>query len=79
MSRTACLNNMASYETLGELAVLLRLPDAALNASLLPKPVRTLLDSPVGQRLEETLRCFLENVGSLPLTAEALGIHRSSL
>ncbi|GAA2218954.1 hypothetical protein GCM10010360_40310 [Streptomyces nogalater] len=27
--------NMASYETLGELAVLLRLPDAALNESLL--------------------------------------------
>ncbi|GHB65665.1 transcriptional regulator [Streptomyces viridiviolaceus] len=73
------LKNMASYETLGELAVLLRLPDEALNASLLPKPVRILLNSPVGQRLEDTLRCFLENAGSIPRTAEALGIHRTSL
>jgi hypothetical protein len=73
------LKNMARYGTLGELAVLLRLPDAALNASLLPKPVRTLLESPVGQRLEETLRCFLENAGSIPRTSEALGIHRTSL
>ncbi|MEU7020461.1 helix-turn-helix domain-containing protein [Streptomyces sp. NPDC046203] len=32
-----------------------------------------------GSRLEETLRCFLENAGSVPKTAEALGVHRTSL
>ncbi|GGS76968.1 PucR family transcriptional regulator [Streptomyces cinerochromogenes] len=73
------LKGIGAWESLGELAVLLQLPDDALNPSLLPGPLRLLLDSPVGQRLEDTLRCFLENAGSVPRTAEALQIHRTSL
>ncbi|UFR00499.1 helix-turn-helix domain-containing protein [Streptomyces sp. Go40/10] len=73
------LKGIGAWESLGELAVLLQLPDHALNPSLLPGPLRLLLDSPVGQRLEDTLRCFLENAGSVPRTAEALQIHRTSL
>ncbi|MFI9584226.1 helix-turn-helix domain-containing protein [Streptomyces sp. NPDC052236] len=30
-------------------------------------------------RLRETLRCFREHAGSIPRTAEALQIHRTSL
>ncbi|MBQ1115996.1 CdaR family transcriptional regulator [Streptomyces sp. C3-3] len=72
---------VGEWEELREFAVLLQLPDHALNASLLPKPLRALLSAAGGQgpRLEETLRSFLEHAGSVPKTAEALQIHRTSL
>ncbi|MFH8490997.1 PucR family transcriptional regulator [Streptomyces longisporoflavus] len=73
------LKRVGDWEELGEFAVLLQLPDHALNDSLLPKPLRTLLEAAGGQRLEETLRSFLEHAGSIPRTAEALQIHRTSL
>lgn len=73
------LNSIGSWEELGEFAVLLKLPDHALNESLLPKPLRALLESSGRHRLESTLRCFLDHAGSIPRTAEALRIHRTSL
>ncbi|MFJ9446667.1 PucR family transcriptional regulator [Kitasatospora sp. NPDC101235] len=73
------LRGIGSWEELGELAVLLQLPDRALNESLLPKPLRALLESSGGHRLEATLRCFLDQAGSTSRTAEALRIHRTSL
>ncbi|MFJ6379303.1 PucR family transcriptional regulator [Kitasatospora sp. NPDC092039] len=73
------LEGIADWERLGEYAVFLQLPDSALNASLLPVPLRRLLDGGGNARLEETLRCFLENAGSVPKTAEALEVHRTSL
>ncbi|MFE7528310.1 PucR family transcriptional regulator [Kitasatospora sp. NPDC057542] len=73
------LKGIGSWEELGELAVLLQLPDRALNESLLPKPLRALLESSGGHRLEATLRCFLDQAGSTSRTAEALRIHRTSL
>ncbi|MEU1287958.1 helix-turn-helix domain-containing protein [Kitasatospora sp. NPDC005856] len=77
--RIPALKDIGAWEELGELAVLLQLPDRALNASLVPKPLRTLLESGGGHRLEETLRCFLDHAGSTTRTAEALRIHRTSL
>ncbi|MFF4382669.1 PucR family transcriptional regulator [Kitasatospora sp. NPDC001547] len=73
------LDGIGCWEDLGEFAVLLQLPDHALNESLLPKPLRALLESSGGHRLEATLRCFLNHAGSVPRTAEALRIHRTSL
>ncbi|MGW1161368.1 PucR family transcriptional regulator [Streptomyces sp. NPDC002519] len=73
------LRSVGVWSSLGEFAVLLQLPDHALEAGLLPKPLRALLESPSGSRLVETLRCFLEHAGSIPRTAEALQIHRTSL
>ncbi|MFE6870902.1 PucR family transcriptional regulator [Kitasatospora sp. NPDC057692] len=73
------LDGIGDWERLGEYAVLLQLPDSALNASLVPKPLRRLLDGGGHARLEETLRVFLENAGSVPRTAEALAVHRTSL
>jgi sugar diacid utilization regulator len=73
------LKGVGAWESLGELSVLLQVPDHALTPSLLPKPLRLLLESSVGPRLVETLRCFLEHAGSIPRTAEALQIHRTSL
>ncbi|WP_405752685.1 helix-turn-helix domain-containing protein [Streptomyces sp. NBC_00012] len=70
---------VGDWEELREFTVLLQLPDHALNASLLPKPLRALLAAAGGHRLEETLRSFLEHAGSVPRTAEALQIHRTSL
>ncbi|MEV7186556.1 helix-turn-helix domain-containing protein [Kitasatospora sp. NPDC093102] len=77
--RMPALKGIGSWEELGELAVLLQLPDRALNESLLPKPLRALLESSGGHRLETTLRCFLDQAGSTSRTAEALRIHRTSL
>ncbi|CAM5713776.1 MULTISPECIES: PucR family transcriptional regulator [Streptomyces] len=73
------LKGVGAWESLGELAVLLQVPDHALTPSLVPTPLHRLLDSPGGQRLVDTLRCFLEHAGSIPRTAEALQIHRTSL
>ncbi|MER6361736.1 helix-turn-helix domain-containing protein [Kitasatospora sp. NPDC001527] len=73
------LRGVGSWEELGEFAVLLQLPDRALNGSLVPKPLSALLDCANGPRLEATLRCFLDHAGSIPRTAEALEIHRTSL
>ncbi|MCE0448197.1 hypothetical protein LT493_44220 [Streptomyces tricolor] len=55
------------------------MPDHALNASLLPRPLRLLLDSPVDPRLEGTLRCFLEHAGSIPAHGGGLGSTAPSL
>ncbi|MET8541852.1 helix-turn-helix domain-containing protein, partial [Kitasatospora sp. NPDC004799] len=73
------LQGIGSWAELGEFAVLLQLPDRALTESLLPKPLRVLLESANGPRLEATLRCFLNHAGSIPRTAEELRIHRTSL
>ncbi|MFI2608924.1 PucR family transcriptional regulator [Kitasatospora sp. NPDC018619] len=73
------LEGTGDWERLGEYAVFLQLPETALDESLLPKPLRRLLDDAAGARLEETLRCFLENAGSVPRTAEAMELHRTSL
>ncbi|MFJ8852428.1 PucR family transcriptional regulator [Streptomyces sp. NPDC102437] len=56
--------------------MLLQLPE---HASLVPKPLRTLTEAHGGDRLRGTLRCFLEHAGSIPRTADTLGIHRTSL
>ncbi|GKQ34098.1 CdaR family transcriptional regulator [Streptomyces sp. A012304] len=77
--RLTHLKGVGIWDSLGELAVLLQVPDHALTPSLLPGPLRRLLDSTGGQRLEETLACFLEHAGSIPRTAEILQIHRTSL
>ncbi|WP_030691414.1 CdaR family transcriptional regulator [Streptomyces globisporus] len=77
--RLPTLKSAGDWELLGELAVLLQLPEHALNASLVPKPLRTLSGTHGGDRLRDTLRCFLEHAGSIPRTADALGIHRTSL
>ncbi|MEU1664314.1 helix-turn-helix domain-containing protein [Streptomyces sparsogenes] len=73
------LKGIGDWEELGEFAVLLQLPERSLNEALLPGPLRALLAAPGGNRLEDTLRCFLEHAGSIPRTAEALQIHRTSL
>ncbi|MGW3074330.1 PucR family transcriptional regulator, partial [Kitasatospora sp. NPDC001132] len=73
------LEGVGDWERLGEYTMFLQLPDSALNESLLPNPLRRLLDDGAGARLEETLRCFLENAGSVPRTAEVLELHRTSL
>ncbi|MFF8847277.1 PucR family transcriptional regulator [Streptomyces sp. NPDC015127] len=73
------LKGVGDWEELGEFGVLLQLPEHALNESLIPKPLRTLTEANGGPRLRDTLRCFLENAGSIPKTADALQLHRTSL
>jgi sugar diacid utilization regulator len=77
--RLPALKGVGDWEELGEFAVLLQLPEHALNESLIPKPLRTLTEASGDPRLRDTLRCFLENAGSIPRTADALQLHRTSL
>ncbi|MEV0504191.1 helix-turn-helix domain-containing protein, partial [Streptomyces spectabilis] len=77
--RLPSLKGVGDWDLLGEFAVLLQLPEHALNDSLVPKPLRTLNDAHGGERLRDTLRCFLEHAGSIPRTADALRLHRTSL
>jgi len=73
------LDGVASWDELGVLAVLLQLPASALTPALVPDAVRALLDHHRGTRLVETLRTFLDLAGSIPRTAAALHLHRTSL
>ncbi|MCN9244946.1 helix-turn-helix domain-containing protein [Streptomyces sp. RY43-2] len=77
--RVPSLKSIGDWDLLGELTVLLQLPEHALNASLVPKPLRTLTEVHGGDRLRDTLRCFLEHAGSISRTADALRLHRTSL
>nr|WP_244206758.1 PucR family transcriptional regulator [Streptomyces swartbergensis] len=73
------LKGLGDWAELGEFAVLLQLPEYALNAALRPQPLRALAEAHGGARLRDTLRCFLDNAGSIPRTADAPQLHRTSL
>jgi sugar diacid utilization regulator len=70
---------VVSWESLGTYALLLQLPDDAFSSALRPEPVARLLRHEKGSRLVETLRTYLDFGGSVPRTAEALHLHRTSL
>lgn len=73
--RVPGLAGVGVWAELGELAVLAQLPDDALAAPAVTGPLRALADHDGGARLRETLRCFLDNGGSVPRTAAALHLH----
>jgi sugar diacid utilization regulator len=73
------LAGVGVWDELGPYAVLLHLPDSALTPALLPDPLRALLGHDRGARLVETLRSYLDHAGSIPRTAAALHLHRTSL
>ncbi|WP_020658323.1 PucR family transcriptional regulator [Amycolatopsis benzoatilytica] len=70
---------VAQWADLGAYAILLQIPDDALSPALIPEPLARLRADPKGPRLVETLRTFLDHGGSIPRTAEALHLHRTSL
>jgi sugar diacid utilization regulator len=71
----AGLGPVARWESLGPYAILLRLPDPGP----VPEPLLRLLRHRSAPRLVATLRAFLDHAGSMPRTAEALHLHRTSL
>jgi len=73
------LAGVGEWDELGCYTVLLHLPDSALTPALLPQPLRALLRHDRGARLVRTLRIFLDHAGSIPHTAAALHLHRTSL
>jgi PucR C-terminal helix-turn-helix domain/GGDEF-like domain len=77
--RAPGLAGVGVWPELGELAILAQLPDDALPAPTVTGPLRALAEHDGGARLRETLRCFLDNGGSVPRTAAALHLHRTSL
>lgn len=77
--RVPHLAGVGVWSELGELAVLAQLPDDAVAVPAVTGPLRALSEHDSGARLRETLRCFLDNGGSVPRTAAALHLHRTSL
>jgi DNA-binding PucR family transcriptional regulator len=71
----AGLGPVARWESLGPYAILLQLPDPGP----VPEPLQRLLRHRSAPRLVATLRAFLDHAGSMPRTAEALHLHRTSL
>jgi hypothetical protein len=71
------LGPVTRWDALGPYAVLLQLP--APGPDLVPEPLRRLLEHRGAPRLVETLRTFLDQAGSMPRTAAALHLHRTSL
>jgi sugar diacid utilization regulator len=70
---------VVDWGSLGAYAILLQLPDDAFGPALRPEPVARLLQHEKASRLVETLRTYLDYGGSVPRTAEALHLHRTSL
>jgi sugar diacid utilization regulator len=70
---------VVGWESLGIYAILLQLPGDAFGPALRPEPVARLLRHEKASRLVETLRTYLDYGGSVPRTAEALHLHRTSL
>ncbi|WP_075300794.1 MULTISPECIES: helix-turn-helix domain-containing protein [unclassified Pseudonocardia] len=73
------LGPVARWDGLGPYAPLLQLPPAELDADLVPAPLVALRADPRAARLVETLRAYLDHGGSIPRTAQALHLHRTSL
>lgn len=78
-ARVPGLGAVGRYDELGSYAVLLRLPESALTAALLPPQLRTLRDNDPNGTLTDTLAAYLDHAGNSPRTAAALHIHRTSL
>lgn len=70
---------VARWADLGAYGPLMMLPAEALHPGLVPEPVLLLLGHPKAARLVPTLRTYLDLGGSVPRTAEALHLHRTSL
>lgn len=70
---------VGSWSTLGPMAILLHLPVSQLPVEALPAEMQRVLAADKDGRLLETLRAFLEHAGSIPATAHALHVHRTTL
>ncbi|GAA2896878.1 helix-turn-helix domain-containing protein [Pseudonocardia halophobica] len=73
------LGPVAQWDAVGPYGFLLQLPDDVLGPALIPEPVVRLLRHRSAPRLVATTRAFLDHGGSMPRTAEALHLHRTSL
>src|SRR5690606_16408158 len=72
-------DRVALWSELGAYATLLQIPTDRLTTSLVPAPLRALVEQDPHGRLVETLTAYLDHAGSSPETAAALHIHRTSL
>lgn len=70
---------VAVWEGLRELATLLCLPDDLPPDAPAARALRALAAHDSGDRLRETLAAYLDHAGSVPRTAKALTLHRTSL
>jgi len=79
LQRMPGLGDVVRHDDLGPYAVLMQLPESALDVDALPGPLRSLLAADPSRTLTTTLLTYLDHAGNSPRTAEALHIHRTSL
>ncbi len=70
---------VATWESVGVLGLLARVPADELDVTAVPSALRRLAAADPSGRLLETLRAFLDHAGSGPAASEALFIHRTTL
>ncbi|MCW2757210.1 MAG: PucR family transcriptional regulator [Nocardioidaceae bacterium] len=78
-AREVARTPVANWADLGEYSLLLRLPLSELTDDALPDELTRLLAIDKDGRMAETLQAFLDHAGSVPATAEALHVHRTTL
>jgi len=79
LQRMPGLGDVVRHDDLGPYAVLMQLPESALDVDALPGQLRSLLAADPSRTLTTTLLTYLDHAGNSPRTAEALHIHRTSL
>ena len=78
-ARRSGTGGVGIWDELGELGVLAQLPDDVLVGSAVSGPLTALAAHDPDARLRATLRWYLHHAGSVPRTAAALHLHRTSL
>lgn len=78
-ARAVLPDRVAHWATLGATGTLLQLPPGALAPELLPDELQRLLAVDRDGSLVESVRRLLAHGGSMPATAAALHIHRTTL
>ena len=73
------LDGVGVWSELGEYAVLAQLDPEVLVDAPVGEPISRLITGDPSGRLLQTLTTYLDQAGSIPRTAEALHLHRTSL
>lgn len=78
-ARGVVADRVVQWTALGATGTLLQLPPGALDPDLLPDELQRLLAADRDGSLVESVRQLLAHAGSMPATATALHIHRTTL
>jgi hypothetical protein len=67
------------WSQLGPLQLMLRIPPDELDETIVPEPIRSLVEADPHGRMVETLEAYVRSGGSASAAAAALHVHRTTL